>query len=358
MSETIPQATTTVDAEPIKRELLRVDEVSKFFPVGSMFSKQRLRALNNVTFKIDEGECVALVGESGSGKSTMARLIARLDKIDSGQIQLDGKDALSGRGRRATRTYRGAVQMVFQDPFGSLNPVHQVRHFLGRAYDLHHPKHSSRERDERLEELMDIVGLRRDMLDSFPHELSGGQRQRVAIARALAVDPRLVLADEPTSMLDVSVRVGILNLMDDLKREHGLSFLYITHDLASARYLADRTLVMYGGELVEGGESLELMENPSHPYTQLLVSAVPDPRRDRQVPKAKPGMPPLIDPNPGCPFAPRCPKAMAQCSTVTPEVTQLGEGHWVKCHLFSSHQDAVAASNPLPSTPSSSPITQ
>ena len=192
---------------------------------------------------------------------------------------LDGVDVLRTERRRASRAYRSKVQMVFQDPFGSLNPVHRVAYFLERAVRLHGRLRAQSEVRARLEELMTTVELPVELLDSYPHELSGGQRQRIAIARALAMEPKVILADEPTSMLDVSVRIGVLNLMRRLRDEQGISMLYITHDLASARYVADRTIVMFAGELVEGGESLDLMANPAHPYTQLLLSAVPDPTR-------------------------------------------------------------------------------
>lgn len=238
------------------------------------------------------GRITALVGESGSGKSTIARCLARLEQPSAGQVLLDGEDILRTERRRVSRAYRRKVQMVFQDPFGSLNPVHRIEHFLTRALVLH--GHSAA--PEALRELMKTVGLTEDMLQSYPHELSGGQRQRVSIARALAVEPRLILADEPTSMLDVSVRVGVLNLMRRLRDERNIAMLYITHDLGSARYLADTTMVMFAGELVEGGDALAVMDAPAHPYTRLLLSAVPDPeraawlrpRRARRAPRGDP----------------------------------------------------------------------
>ena len=245
--------------------------------------RSTVRAVNDVSFDINRGEIVALVGESGSGKSTIARILARLEQPTGGQLILDGQDIFATERRRASMKYRSKVQMVFQDPFGSLNPAHRIEHFLTRPLQLHGENDSPQALKLKLRELMATVGLGEQMLDRYPHQLSGGQRQRVAIARALAVEPEIILADEPTSMLDVSVRIGILNLMRKLRDERGVSMLYITHDLASARYIADTTMVMCAGDLVEGGESIELMAAPHHPYTQLLLSAVPDARRTQTV---------------------------------------------------------------------------
>ena len=222
--------------------------------------------------------------------------------------------------------------MVFQDPFSSLNPVHRIDHFLLRPLAIHRGLHGE-PAQVAARELFETVGLRLELLHSYPHQLSGGQRQRVALARALAAEPELIIADEPTSMLDVSVRIGVLNVLDRLRREQGIALLYITHDLASARYLCDSTLVMYAGELVEGGESLELMDNPQHPYTRLLLSAVPEPRRRERIEITAGGSRPnLLNPSPGCAFAARCPLVMDVCRTVNPARTQVGPSHWVRCH--------------------------
>ncbi|WP_369142437.1 ATP-binding cassette domain-containing protein [Streptomyces sp. R44] len=309
--------------------LLQIRGLTKDFPVGSVFSRRRVRAVNGVDLDLAPGRVTALVGESGSGKSTLARCLARLERPTSGQILLDGEDVLRTERRRASRTYRGTVQMVFQDPFGSLNPVHRVEHFLTRALVLH--GHAADR--GRLAALMEEVGLAPDMLDSYPHELSGGQRQRVAIARALAVGPSVLLADEPTSMLDVSVRVGVLNLMRRLRDERGLSMLYITHDLGSARYLADTTAVMFAGELVEGGDALAVMDAPAHPYTRLLLSAVPDPARRTGYDKAERARLRAAVLNPAS-----CPYDDGTCSSTTPVRHTVGEDggqpHWVRCHLY------------------------
>ena len=314
---------------------LEIRGLSKTFPIGGLFSRKAVRALHQVDLSLGRGEIVALVGESGSGKSTLARCVARLEKPSSGEILLDGVDVLKRDRFQASREYRSQLQMVFQDPFGSLNPAHRIEHFLRRSLAIHGKAGSAAGTQQRLEELMATVGLQPDMLNSYPHELSGGQRQRVAIARALAVEPQVILADEPTSMLDVSVRIGILNLMRKLRDEQGISMLYITHDLASARYLADRTAVMFAGELVEEGESLDLLANPAHPYTQLLVSAVPDPARSgsydpvRRAELRAAVMSPASCALDGDPEQP--------CSAEQPVRHRVGDPenrHWVRCHLY------------------------
>ncbi|WP_102160391.1 ABC transporter ATP-binding protein [Zhihengliuella halotolerans] len=256
---------------------VRIRGLNKTFTSGSFVSRTRLRALRDIELEIGAGEIVALVGESGSGKSTLARCIARLEQPETGSLEVFGEDVLATQRRGASRGYRRRVQMVFQDPFGSLNPTHRVEHVLERSLRVH-GKAGSNVR-ARLVELVESVDLDPAVLSAFPHELSGGQRQRIAIARVLAVEPEVILADEPTSMLDVSVRIGVLNLLAKLRDEHGIAILYVTHDLASARYLADRTIVMNAGSMVEGGPSMRLLDDPQHPYTRLLVGAVPDPER-------------------------------------------------------------------------------
>jgi peptide/nickel transport system ATP-binding protein len=238
-------------------------------------------ALRDVSFAIGRGEIVALVGESGSGKSTIARVVARLLTPSAGQVLLDGRDVLRGEPRRASLAYRAAVQMVFQDPFASLNPVHTVLHHLGRPLLRHRRVRDRAALLARAAALLEDVGLcpPSGYLLQRPRALSGGQRQRVAIARALAVEPRVIVADEPTSMLDVSLRAGVLGLLARLKAERGLAILYITHDLASACAIADRVLVLHGGAIVEGGAAADLVRAPAHPYTRRLLAAVPDPRR-------------------------------------------------------------------------------
>jgi peptide/nickel transport system ATP-binding protein len=322
--------------------LLAVRGLTKHFPVGGLDRRRRVRALNRASFTIGRGQVVALVGESGSGKSTAARLVARLIAPTAGEIVFDGKDVLISEPGRASLIYRRSVQMIFQDPFSSLNPVHTIGHHLECPLRIHRAAGGGRV-DDRVMALLEIVGLTppAEVARRYPHELSGGQRQRVAIARALAVEPCIILADEPISMLDVSIRMGVLNLMERLKEERGIGFLYITHDLASARYIGDRTIVMYAGNMVEKAESAELIRAPAHPYTKLLLSAVPDPRSglSKRTAQARGEVPSLIDLPPGCPFAPRCPEAMEICRRVMPADLEISPGHGVRCHVYGSGED-------------------
>ena len=319
------------------KTVLDVRGLTKHFPVGGMLHRHHVHALNQASFTVDQGQVVALVGESGSGKSTTARLLARLMPPTAGEILFDGQDMLKTEPGRPSLAYRRQVQMIFQDPFGSLNPVHTIGHHLERPLQIHHVAGSGQVHEQVLD-LLATVGLNppAEFASRYPHELSGGQRQRVAIARALAVNPRVILADEPISMLDVSIRMGVLNLMERLKEERKIGFLYITHDLASARYIGDRTIVMYAGHMVEGAESTELMQSPAHPYTHLLLAAVPNPQAglSTRTVQARGEVPLLIDPPPGCPFAPRCPKVMPVCREAMPTRTFVGDGHWVNCHLY------------------------
>jgi peptide/nickel transport system ATP-binding protein len=317
--------------------VLEVRNLTKQFSVGGLFSPKHVHALNDVSFRIGRGKVLALVGESGSGKSTTARLIARLMPPTKGEIMLKGQNVLQTESRKPSLRYRKEVQMIFQDPFGSLNPVHTIGYHLERPLVIHKMA-QGREVQQKIHELLATVGLTppAEVAAKYPYQLSGGQRQRVAIARALAVDPEIILADEPISMLDVSIRMGVLNLMEKLKEERGIGFLYITHDLASARYIGDRTIVMYAGHVVEGAESTELMEHPAMPYTQLLLSAVPNPHAGlgTRTVQARGEVPSLIDPPPGCPFAARCPHVMDICRQVMPGREYLNEDHWVRCHLY------------------------
>ncbi|WP_438002638.1 ABC transporter ATP-binding protein [Sorangium sp. So ce321] len=320
--------------QPHVSPVLDVVRLAKFFPVGGGLRAQQLRALHDASFSLAEREVIALVGESGSGKSTIARLMPP----SSGQILFKGRDVLKEEPNRASLAYRGQVQMIFQDPFGSLNPVHTIGYHLERPLLLHNKAPNAAILREKVHELLKTVDLTppAEVAAKFPYQLSGGQRQRVAIARALAVDPTVILADEPISMLDVSIRMGVLNLMERLKEERGISYLYITHDIASARYVADRTMVMYAGHIVEGAPSEELMQQPAHPYTKLLLSAVPDPNGSiRGELPARSGAPKLINPPPGCPFADRCPSVMNTCREQMPGAIDIGSGHWVRCHLYS-----------------------
>ncbi|MHB8629428.1 MAG: ABC transporter ATP-binding protein [Aggregatilineales bacterium] len=321
--------------------LLEVRHLSKYFRIGTLVRPKIVRALEGVSFSIRRGQVIALVGESGSGKSTTARLISRLMPPSKGEILYKGRDILKTEPRRASLHYRSSVQMIFQDPFGSLNPVHPVSYVLKRPLFIHRKAHQPGELMERVYTLLETVGLSpaTEFARKFPHELSGGQRQRVAIARALAVDPEVILADEPISMLDVSIRMGVLNLMESLKVQRGIGYLYITHDIASARYIADGILVMYAGYMVEGGDSELIIREPAHPYTRLLLSAVPNPSPGlvRQKAETRPEAPFALQ---GCPFASRCPEVMDICRQHMPGTEPLTANHWVRCHLYG------AGSNP------------
>jgi oligopeptide/dipeptide ABC transporter ATP-binding protein len=283
---------------------------------------------------IDRHEIVALVGESDSGKSTIARLLARVYQPTSGEIRYQDRPLSSMRTRRQTLGYRGDVPMVFQDPFSSLNPAYRVAHGIMRGLKLHRPDLKRAQRRDEAVRVVSAVGLAPGVLDRYPHELSGGQRQRVGFAQALAFRPKLIIADEPVSMLDVSIRIGLLNLMTELREQEGLSILYITHDIASARYVSDRLLVMYAGHIVESGRVEDVLAQPKHPYTQLLLSAVPDPRAPLSTDSADHGEPPrVIDPTPGCRFRWRCPLAIDECAQVTPVLRLLAPEHSAACHV-------------------------
>jgi peptide/nickel transport system ATP-binding protein len=341
-------------AEPAiaRTPLLEVRDLRKTFHSKRMFARAtETCAARDVSFRIDRGEAVALVGESGSGKSTIARILLRLETPDGGEIRLSDRDVLASEPHRASLAYRGRVQMVFQDPFGSLNPVHSVGHHLERPLVRHAygadgiaapgsagPRRRGRIPDSELHarvlDLLRTVGLDppEEFIGRYPHELSGGQRQRVAIARALAVAPDLLVADEPTSMLDVSIRMGVLNLLALLKRERGLAILLITHDLASARYLADRILVLYRGRLVEDGPSEKVVASPAHPYTRALLAAITE--ADRRAVAAPPAESvPGRSQDAGCPFASRCPDRLDLCLRSDPEPRTLGDRS-VRCHLY------------------------
>ena len=315
--------------------LLEVEGLGVSFPLGG-WPARTLRAAHDVSFSVDRGELVALVGESGSGKSTIARAIARVTPAVAGAIRLDGVDVLKTEPRGPSQAYRRRVQMVFQDPFASLNPVHRVLHHLERPLRLHGHATGADARS-RAAELLDLCGLRpgADWLDKWPHELSGGQRQRVAIARALAVQPDVLLADEPTSMLDVSIRTDVLRLLQRLRDEHGLAVVLITHDLAAARLVADRVLVLYAGQLMEEAPAATLLSAPRHPYAQLLVAASPRVGRslDHDLP-ARPGRPVVVDPGSGCPFAARCLIAEPRCATVDAPIVEVGPAHRARCHAL------------------------
>jgi peptide/nickel transport system ATP-binding protein len=311
---------------------------------GPLAKKARVHAVEAVTVRLDAGKVTAIVGESGAGKTTVARMLAKIIKPDAGGVFLDGEPAPTGR----RKSYAAKVQMVFQDPFASLNPVHRVRHQLVRPLEIHHI--ADGHVDQAAEELLGRVALQpaAQFLNKFPYELSGGQRQRVAIARALAVRPRVLLADEPVSMLDVSIRLGVLNLLADLRDREHLAILYVTHDIESARYLADTILVMYAGQLVEAAPSVDLTDHAAHPYTQLLLSAAPDPDRDEAPKLVAHGAPPsLLAPPSGCRFHPRCPYAMEICKRQVPPSFAVSSGHIAACWLHADPAQKSGSENGL-----------
>ena len=318
-------------------------ELTKHFPIRASRRSPRggvVHAVDDVSLVVPAGSITAIVGESGSGKSTLARMLARLIKPTSGELLLDGKPAAAPA--RARRDYARAVQLVLQDPFASLNPVHDVRYHLARPLKVHKLARRSTSLDESIDRLLAKVSLSppATFAGKLPHELSGGQRQRVAIARALAVEPRLLLADEPVSMLDVSIRLGVLNLLADLREKEGLAIVYVTHDIASARYLADDVAVMYAGRIVESGPASVVTERPAHPYTKLLLSAAPNPQREATVSmRGKGSSPSLVNPPAGCRFHPRCPHAMRICASKVPAITPISPGHGSACWLHASDLD-------------------
>ncbi len=315
--------------------MLRTENLSRHFRIGSGLHRKTLHAVDDVSLSIGRREIVALAGESGSGKSTIARLLARIYTPTSGEIYFQGRKLSQIKSRRDVLAYRSDVPMVFQDPFASINPVFRVSHGIMRSLKLHRPELSQDERMAEAIRVYEIVGLfpGADVLNRYPHELSGGQRQRVGFAQALAMRPKLILADEPVSMLDVSIRIGLLNLMAKLRDEQDVSILYITHDLASARYVADRLIVMYAGHVAETGPVEDVLANPRHPYTQLLLSAVPDPKAELTIgADTDRGEPPrVINPTPGCRFRWRCPLAIDICHSVTPSLAELVP--WPRCRL-------------------------
>ncbi len=316
---------------------LEVRGLTKHFPVGGAIRRSRLHAVDDVSFELRAGTVTALVGESGSGKSTVARVLARLIEPTAGTVLFRGDDTSRSRGRKEELGYRSQVQIIFQDPFDSLNPVKTVRHHIERPLRIHKVVPSDQV-EARVHELLARVGLNppAEIAAKYPHELSGGQRQRVAIARVLGVEPKVILADEPTSMLDVSIRIGILNLMRRLADERGIAFLYVTHDLAAARYVADDMLVMYAGQIVEQGPVEEVLSAPLHPYTRLLLAAAPDPAnalRATHIERSSSRGSAAIEPAAGCRFLPRCPLAVAVCSETTPQLVEARPRHAARCHV-------------------------
>ena len=317
--------------------LLEVKALKVHFPVkdGPLTrGKDYVRAVDEVSFTVAPGETVGLVGESGCGKTTLGRAVIRLIEPTDGQIVFEGEDLTKLNGA-ALREQRRKFQMIFQDPYSSLNPWSKIESIIGEALDIHHLAQTRAARRQRVEQLLQDVGLDPAHAQRHPHEFSGGQRQRIGIARALAVEPKLIVCDEPVSALDVSVQAQIVNLLRDLQQQRGLAYLFVAHDLAVVRHISRRILVMYLGRIVESGEAKSVCQSPKHPYTQALISAVPvvDPDSKRSRIVLAGDVPSPIHPPAGCPFHPRCPVAEARCKTERPALREVNPGHWVACHL-------------------------
>lgn len=320
-----------------RAHMLKVRQLKVHFPVRHGWfgrTHQFLKAVDGVSFDLDAGETLGLVGESGCGKSTLARAILRLVEPTSGQVRFEGEDLTQMRGA-PLRARRRSLQIIFQDPYGSLDPRLRVEALIGEALDIHRLAPSRTARRARVAELLEAVGLEAAAAGRYAHEFSGGQRQRIGIARALAVEPKLIVCDEPVSALDVSVQAQIINLLQDLQARHGIGYLFIAHDLAVVEHISRRIMVMYLGKIVELGPAAALAGAPRHPYTQALLSAVPvvEPEFKRRRIILAGDLPSAIHPPGGCPFHPRCPIAEARCEVEVPAFREVAPGHSVACHL-------------------------
>jgi oligopeptide transport system ATP-binding protein len=317
--------------------LLEVRDLKVHFPVKhGVFGAVRswVKAVDGVSFNLSAGETLGLVGESGCGKTTLGRALARLVPATAGSIRLDGEDMAQWTGAQL-RARRRKWQMIFQDPYNSLDPRMTVGHIIGEALEIHGLAPDAHERQTKVRQLLESVGLDGAHAAFYPHEFSGGQRQRIGIARALAVDPKLIICDEPVSALDVSVQAQIINLLQDLQQERGVAYLFVAHDLAVVERISRRVMVMYLGKVVELGPASEVVRKPLHPYTQALISAVPEIDAESQRPRIvlSGELPSPIDPPSGCPFHPRCPVAEARCKVDAPAMREIVPGHWAACHL-------------------------
>jgi peptide/nickel transport system ATP-binding protein len=326
-------AVPTPASQP-EKPLLEVNNLVKYFPIrGGLFSRvvANVKAVNDVSFKIKRGEVLGLVGESGSGKTTAGRAILRLIEPTSGEVKFDGVDVVK-LSKAEMREYRKRMQIIFQDPFASLNPRMTVGDIIGEALMIHNLA-SGQARTDKVAELLKRVGLSPDHMRRYPHEFSGGQRQRIGIARALAVDPQFIVADEPVSALDVSIQAQVVNLLEDLQRDLGLTVLFIAHDLSVVEYICDRVAVMYLGRVMEIASSKELYTNPKHPYTEALLSAapIPDPTVKRERIILEGDIPSPINPPSGCVFRTRCRYKISECEHTIPELREVAPGHFKAC---------------------------
>lgn len=317
--------------------LLRVEDLKIYYPVaGSGFGKKEfVKAVDGVTLEVKKGEVFGIVGESGCGKSTLGRGVCKLENLTSGHVYLDGEDITEYNDRRM-RSIRKKVQMVFQDPYASLNPRMSVFDIIAEPLLVHHLYQDKADLEKKVLDLLHRVGLDDYHANRYPHEFSGGQRQRIGIARALAVEPSLIIADEPVSALDVSIQAQVLNLLNELKHDLDLTYIFVAHDLSVVEYISDRVGVMYLGNFVEVGEKEKIYSNPMHPYTQALLSAVPvpDPTAKRERILLEGSIPSAHKPPTGCKFHTRCPKCMECCKTQAPERYEVDDGHYVYCHLY------------------------
>ncbi|OGX61463.1 MAG: oligopeptide ABC transporter ATP-binding protein OppF [Paenibacillus sp. RIFOXYA1_FULL_44_5] len=320
----------------MNQPILEVKNLKKFFNVGR---GQSLKAVNDLSFAVQKGETLGMVGESGCGKSTAGRTILRLYEPTAGTVTFKGTDIYSLSPANMKSIRRG-MQMIFQDPYASLNPRMTITDIIGEALDIHQLVNSKTERKKRVEELLDMVGLNPDHATRYPHEFSGGQRQRIGIARALAVEPEFIVCDEPISALDVSIQAQVVNLLQDLQRKLGLTYLFIAHDLSMVKHISTRVAVMYLGKMVELASSDDLYANPLHPYTQALLSAIPIPDPEIEATRERivlsGDLPSPINPPSGCYFRTRCPIATEKCAKVEPEFVEVKPGHWTACHYPAS----------------------
>ncbi len=321
-----------------EEKLLEIKNLKKYFPVKEgVFRKTvaHVKAVDDISFFIKRGETLGLVGESGCGKSTAGRTILRLLEATEGEIWFEGKNLLA-LDKKELREMRKEMQIIFQDPYASLNPRMTVADIVGEPMDIHNLASNKKERNNKVADILDTVGLGPEYMKRYPHEFSGGQRQRIGVARALAVDPSLIIADEPVSALDVSIQAQVINLLQDLQTDFDLTYLFIAHDLSVVKHISDRVAVMYLGKIVELADKKELFDDPKHPYTQSLLSAIPvaDPTYEKERIILEGDVPSPVDPPSGCRFHPRCPYAMDVCSEIEPEFKEYGEGHFAACHLL------------------------